>query len=465
MAYLSALIQYVTKPDLLYLLIYQHRMALIWFSMVMGGVLTLRFGLIGFGFTLLYEATKGYLFGDRFLAEAFIVYPLVYLIFLSFLDRPHVPIARVMESVWVALSVWFVVFAREPYVPLALVLFGIQVIGLWKNSRKMALVTVAVFLLLSIGTIATHDIKEYFYNVITLNQLTIAKMEVEDMSQANGGFIPIIASPMYQFFGGIWNSFRRITVSLSALFLFSMALFIFKTKRWGTIATSFLLLSLANVRPIAPGQVYYAAFHGIVWYATLIVLTLVFLHSLAQEKKVLGVGLWIIFGALVVFVLIDPNSYLHERVDRQTEFTTNYAQYQSTGDTVAFLSTPADTLFLDGWDDLIYWQARRLSPYRYSWYTSIMQGIPRYLEVRAHMFLASPPTFYYGKCVNGVLDTNALPDEFSKTYVRLIASGKPTCLFVKRAKLSKISDTQWESVKKYGVAKPDSFVYTSSQSL
>ena len=58
MAYLSALIQYVTKPDLLYLLIYQHRMALIWFSMVMGGVLTLRFGLIGFGFTLLSKLPK-----------------------------------------------------------------------------------------------------------------------------------------------------------------------------------------------------------------------------------------------------------------------------------------------------------------------------------------------------------------------------------------------------------------------
>src|SRR3989344_780100 len=79
-AYISAIIQWVSKPEGIYLLIHQHRMFLVYFSIFMNVLLVLRFGLVVFGFSVLYETTKGYVFGERFLAEALIVYPLVYLL-------------------------------------------------------------------------------------------------------------------------------------------------------------------------------------------------------------------------------------------------------------------------------------------------------------------------------------------------------------------------------------------------
>src|SRR4030042_4993493 len=77
-AYISAGIQLGTKPESIYMLLYQHRIFLIYFAIFFDFLLVLRFGIVGFGFALLFETTKGYLFGERFLSESMIIYPLVY---------------------------------------------------------------------------------------------------------------------------------------------------------------------------------------------------------------------------------------------------------------------------------------------------------------------------------------------------------------------------------------------------
>src|SRR3989344_1885928 len=72
--YFSELIQWITSPKSLYQLVLFHRLFLYLFSFCFGILLVIRFRLKGFLFLLLYETTKYYFFGDRFLAEAFIVY-------------------------------------------------------------------------------------------------------------------------------------------------------------------------------------------------------------------------------------------------------------------------------------------------------------------------------------------------------------------------------------------------------
>src|SRR5579871_1635124 len=78
MAYISYLIQSLFHPRNLYELILRHRQFVILFGFFGNLFLLLRFGWKASGFIILYELSKFYLFGDRFLAEAIIVYPIVY---------------------------------------------------------------------------------------------------------------------------------------------------------------------------------------------------------------------------------------------------------------------------------------------------------------------------------------------------------------------------------------------------
>lgn len=406
--YMSALVQRVGKPESLYQLVFQHRMATLVWALAWDVFLTLRFGCVGLGFSFLYETTKGYLFGERFLAEAFIVYPIVYLLALV-----RTNVSR-RELIATAFATWFVIFSREPYVPLALLLFGMI---LWKK-RKNAILSLGIFLILSVLTIVVHNPSDYFFNVVTVNTIL-----------AHGNIFQSVAYPVLVFFGGTWNFFRTIEVVLFVLFWLEL--------RKNTVFLFLVLLALANIRPVAPGTIYYQGFQHMVGYGVLIFLVLLNMRSF----------LWLSFIGLVVFAIGYPKSYLYDRVDRNAEFTQNYGQYYVPGEVVRSLSNPTDTLFLDGYDDLIYWQAKRLSPYPYSWYTSVMHEFPRYTEARTNMFLTTPPDFYYGRCDREAI-ISVLPDDVMSDYARFFWQDRPTCLFIRKQKLVAVPKDRLEQVNR-----------------
>lgn len=442
-AYISAAIQYLTKPEGIYLLIHQHRMFLIYFSMIADMLLVLRFGLVGFGFALLYETTKGYVFGERFLAEAIIVYPLVYLLGLigEMWRKKNIFGGEVLLA---GMLTWFVVFSREPYVPLALTLFGYL---LWKHKgNKEKKVSLSVFLLLSGVTIVIHSFPDYFFNLITVNA---------SRPGTEGNIWLTIFYPLMVFFGGQWNLFRWIEVGLAGIFWLLVASLIPVKKTRVRIIVLLIILTLANIRSVAPGEIYYAAFHHIVWYGLFIMAVIGLIREIWERRGYVVAGVsTIAFLGVTIWAFVSPQSYIHEKVDRHAEFTTNFSQIFTIGGIIKTLSTPADTLFLDGWDDLIYWQAKLPSPYRYVWYTSSMYQFARYQEARGDMFLHNPPTFFYGKCVEDVFNPASLPR--ANEYARLTTSKAPTCVFVLRSKIPEISDTQWAAAREiFDIQKQD----------
>ena len=254
---------------------------------------------------------------------------------------------------------------------------------------------------------------------------------------------------MLLFFGGGWNVFRTVEVTLAILF---WVLVVFKTLnknvRWEQIVLLFILLTLANVRAVSPGEIYYEAFHHAVWYGLFITSVLLLIGDAWESRRhLIGALSAISFVVLTTLIMVTPASYLHEKVDRHAEFTTNFSQIFTIGGIVQTLSMPQDTLFLDGWDDLIYWHAKRYSPYNYAWYTSSMPQFAVYRIAREAMFTNTPPDFYYGQCsTENIFDPSALGPHVDD-YVRLVTSKYPTCVFIHRLKLPEISDTQWQTAK------------------
>lgn len=456
MAHMSAAIQATTNPQSIYMLIYEHRMALIYFFIIADVFLVLRFGFVGFGFALLYESTKGFLFGERFLAESIIVYPLVYLlgVVLLLFNRKKVSLPELWLSV---LLTWFVIFMREPYIPLVLWLFGTIV---WFHRKTIWAWWGTVCLIVSSAiSVLYYGFGDFIFNVLTVNRMNIAT-EATIASQQSGGVASIVLYPLQLFWGGSWNLFRHIEVSLMILVITSV--FYLRKIRGAGQRIVFLCVTftLANIRPTVAGAVYYGSFHHLIWYAFL-VYSASFLSFYAYDTQafqlkgkvfskldVMSVLLEVAFAGIGIYAIFSPQSYLYEKVDRQTEFTTNYGNYYVGGEVVKRLASSKDTLFLDGQDDLIYWQAKLPSSYRYSWYTSLMPFFPVYTQARDDMFVKNPPVFYFGQCKDAVALSQP-PDTVKDAYVRLLAAGKPSCLWVHKDRYNQISDTHWKSVGEF----------------
>ncbi|MBI5122954.1 hypothetical protein HZA75_03800 [Candidatus Roizmanbacteria bacterium] len=441
MAYLSLLVQFITHPQNLYELILRHRQILLIFSFVFNLILIARFRLPVLGFIIFYELTKFYLFGDRFLAEGFIVYPLVYLTGLVVLKITSKQVT-IFDYVFSGLLVWFIIFMREPYVPAALGLYGFL---LWnKKTLRWSAIFFSLFIFLSLITIFYHDVNEFIFNVVTVNT-GLASSEV-----TNPAFTLLKAFfyPINLFFVGEWGHFRVILVALASIFIASSLILLLK-KQWKLVFASWLILGLLNLRFVIPGKAFYGAFHLLCWYGVYIFISFVFLTAIYKYHKKIAYILVVFYLAILTFHVLSPASFLRSKPDPHWDLITNYGIPMQIGLVINSLSVPSDTLFIDGFDDIIYWQAQRVSSYKYSWYTSLMPNLKKYTDERIVMFKKSPPDFYYGSCPQELNQDKLLPIFIKDSYDRLTSDNKPSCLWIKKTKLSSIGPAQWKKAESY----------------
>lgn len=441
-AYISYIIQRFSHPTTIYELVLFHRLFLLGFSLVFDLLIIWRFRLAGVAFTIFYEPTKYYLFGDRFLAESFIVYPLVYMFGLLWYKLESKNIFWV-DYIISGIFAWFVVFMREPYTPLAIFLY---LFLLWRKrfllSKKISL---TLFLLLSALTLSTISLPDLYFNLVTTNIGGVFLNETKTNLLSQWGIVRSFAYPAFLFLGGKWNNFRIFLICLNIIFLISLWL---TRKNKKLILIVIFLLGVANIRVVIPGSIFYESFHMIQWYGLFLMSIFMMLASLYPFKNFLT-SLFIFFTFLALgFLMLAPKSYIWDKVDRHVEFVTGYGSYLASGEIIRLLAEPQDTLFLDNnRQDLTYWQANLRSSYKYSWYTWTMPGYRIFDEARLEMFQVNPPDFYYGNCRGEINSFRDLSLETKNSYRELYFAGRPTCLYVKRVKAEKINPEKWEKAR------------------
>lgn len=453
MPYLSYVVQTIFNPNTLYEFILYHRVFVFLFAFFMDILIVLRFRWIGVGFILFYELTKYYVFGDRFLAEAVIVYPLVYLLGLFWykLQRNN---SSIFDFVISAVFTWFVIFMREPFIPAALLLY---ILFLWdKKFYKAHYYSLILFTILSALTLLSVPLQDYFLSVISANLSLFLPAQINNEG-FYGGVLKIFLYPLYIIFQGKGDYFVNILIGLDMVFLCLIGFFIIRKKMVREIGLLLIVLGLANIRFVEPGATYYSAFHMAPWYGLFIFTIFLLLQTLFNyEKKKKRLGYAFIFALAIVFgyILLSPRAFFYEKIDKVYEFTTNYANYFTYGEVIKLLSDPKDTLFVDGFDELIYWQAKLDSSYRYSWYTSFMPYFSKYSNERMQMFIKNPPPFYYGSCPKDKNVSRQLPKSIIDSYQSVYFSQAQTCLYIQKKKLSNISKEKWEAVRKLGYYLP-----------
>lgn len=439
--YLSYLIQTFSKPQTLYQLIVVHRLFVIAFSFSFSMLLLFRFGLIGLGFSLLFEPIKYYFHGNLFLAESFIIYPLVYLVLLLFEKKKKL---SYIDMILTGIFTWFMIFSREPYVPLALLLF-ISIFIKQKDLKGLIYSSIIVFLLSTIS-LNGLNLKDYFFQLYTVNKSRISGNSFDNMDNIN--LFSSLFYPVLMFKGGAWNHFRFILSLYSAsLIIFSSYLIIVLSK-YRLVLVTLLILTFSAIRVISPGTVYYGAYRMMIWNGLLIASLLIFLNTIIETKKnFLAPFIMLILIFIVSFY--PKESFIFRKVNKAQSFNINYNRYFVNGEAIKLLAEKGDTLFVDGYDSLLFWQAGIPSAYKYAFYYPIMKNIKIFDDAKKDMFERTPPTFYFVDCI--YRNINPIPKEISANYKQFIYTviNEETCLYINKNKIKKISEEKIKLIEKY----------------
>lgn len=440
MAYLSALTQYVFNPQNIPELILRHRQVMMLLSFAMGTFIFWRFGKIFLVSIVIYELTKFYVFGDRFLAEGLVVYLLIYQMGVVWQTLFYKKTNKIDLFVMPLFS-WAIIFLREPFVPATLALFALYLFALRKNKLRV-LKVFGLFAFTSLFSFFHINIFDYIYNVFTLNRVQFG----HELSE-QGQFYNFLTSLFYPFYLILspedWTPFRAFLAINSGLFITSLVYLLVKIKKVKEVVFVIMVLTLSNLRPVVADRSFYEAFHIIPWYG-LLIFSIVFLaHNMYQFSKKIGVFLFVVLICNLFLFISNKQYFAYEKVNPNDEYFVHFSHVMGAGTVIRNLSNPNDTLFVDGLDELVIWEAKRHSPYVFSWYTSFMPSIQKYNDARTDMFRSQPPDFYYGKCmIEHAKNSSETSEILLKNYIQLKSSSNKTCILIHKEKVTKITEDQ-----------------------
>lgn len=443
MAYISYFIQIFLHPSSVYHLVLYHRMFVLFFAFVMDIILILRFRLVGIGFVLFYEITKFYFMGSLFLGESLVVQPLVYMlvVVLSKFTRNKILAIDIILS---GIFAWFVIFTREPYILSALLLYGFI---LWdKKLFYLKLTSISLFFFLCIAALLTLNLQEYVFQVLKYNFQGILKSEVTSNQILGIGLFKIFLYPIFILIEGKQTFLRTILIGIDLLFLVSIVGLLAKTKKILIFLFILLILGISNIRVVPPGWMFYESFHMLPWYGLFLGCTFFLLRELYRNKDLKKIGYTLTFFALILFVYIatSSQSLLVQQLNREKQYLLNFDHYYVFGEAVRLLANEKDTVFVDGGNDLIYWQTKLDSSYKYG--INPGSGITKFDLARDEMFRNNPPDFYYYYLCSGKISGTPTVLEYDKdNYIGLNYIDKP-CLYIKKSKLSSVPSATWEKL-------------------
>lgn len=446
---LSAGVSETTNPNTLYLLIKRHREAIIAWSFVWGLFLVWRFRFVGLGLLIIYELLKVFLLGNLFLSESLVAYPLAYLLFWVFLDKKLFSWELIILGISLSLSFLLL----SPLWPLLAVL---SLIIFWRikreNSRKLNyLAGFCGGLIPVILVLPFISLPDYFFNAFYINFNYYIPMTSKDswiLTAVKAFLSPVIALTNFQ--NG--NATLQAMKMLSALLMLNWIMLIRKGNFKLPLMMA-LLLGLANIRFVLPGEQEYSGFHIIPWFVSLIVLTFVSVVFVLEIQSGVYRKLRSIWGLGVVGILLgviifkeSGQAFFQER-EMGRDFYINYSRQADFGEAVKIMKNSGDKLFIAPDEWLIYWQAGIPHASKMVNYYAWMSDVKEIKDPLHEIFIKNPPTFFYcDRCELGYFGL----EQFFPNYQRVVKDGKTTSLMVLKERLKSLNQAQIEKLNYYG---------------
>ncbi len=454
--YFSAIVQKVTKPDNLYLVVKRHREAIIFYSFLWSILLTIRFGLGLIFPIIIYELIKYYLLGHLFLAETIVVYPLIFLILSVWMLFKGNKLTK-FDNIIASLSIFWASFNLLPAAPVALVLglylFFKQRKELWKIislGLPLMITTLVLFLFI--------PFYYYFEGTIWANIFFyIPKSSSVAFDVREPFYFRLLKIPFYplQVLFNLTNPFFQALALIFIIFLVFLIMFAKKNKK-NLLFTLFLLtvLFISNLRSPVGSGIYFHAFHSLPYVGLLIFLPFIIVQDeiFSDNKKK-----FLLFLLLGSFFIFNRNLFYWEKID---PVETQYIQFSKVFDaSIAFktLADKDDTLAVIPYEEILYWLPDVDLSTRFLFYSSWAYVVPKFRNEITEGLVKNKPTFIYWYRQEYLGVENPLfPFLDDNDYVNLPRDATFSGVYINKNKVKDITEEEWKTLQYYRYNKIES---------
>lgn len=348
---MSGIIQKITRPQNIYMVVKRHREFMIIWSAIWLIFLSWRFGWRLWLAGSILELSKIILLGNMFLAESLVLYPLIYLIaYMLEQGRGKYP----KEIFLVIATYWFVWFTLSPLWPFLIFYFFwglLTTSGPKQHFLNYSLVGVSAAGYLIIAT----DLGKYLYDVVYINYKYYLPLTTQ--ISFSESLLKAVASPIMPIFASGHSPLLGLIKLFSWIMFATISYSIYKKK----ISSGFLyimILALVSLRYINPNNTLYGGFHMLPWFG---IMTYLAIHSLADLKLRLltRLGVFMVFLVLVISLLFPlvKNNLLDSR-DKERDYYIHYSPGEDIWSLVKILSRKqALSVWVEPVEYWPYWQS------------------------------------------------------------------------------------------------------------
>jgi len=440
--FLSSLTQKAVKPTTLFTLIKSGREAVFLYSFIASLFLFFYFGPIFLLFSLFFELTKFFIFGNLLLSESLVVYPLVFILGESFRTVFFKKPPKSWQGFIFGLCNFLIFFNLLPLIPGIL---AFDIIFLLKTKKLksflVGLILPTILLFLFVNPL------DYFRETIVYN----VKYVVPVLAPVKGirDMVIIFLFPFLSFINGRQSIMNQFIQFFTIILLINFILLIYKKKikkiLWWVLF--FLLILSFNNRNLVPGEMFYTGFHLLPWYAAFIFFNLLTLKinfsEIKSKIKYILIFLLILGGGILFSSRYMP--YL-VAIDKNYEHNINFYPYYVIGKAINAVADSKDSLAVLPDESLIYWLAGTKLATRQVIYHSWEYQAPLLKEQMDKVFTVDPPDFIYinYERVKNAGYVNLINEVLAKEYWQANIQGIAQKLYLKKSKIKAINENQWQ---------------------
>lgn len=429
--FLSQLLQKRFSFSSIYEVIAGHRDFMIFWSFFWGLLLTYFFGLSFLLAFVFMELTKIFLFGNLFLAESLVFYPVCFLLGILLYRR------RINRdsSLFLGFLCSFLFFSLLPVWPFVFLFFVFFVLKDRKFIKEFLLGFFLFFLILTL--FLRLSIEGYFYNVFFINfNFYVPQTGEVNLFKSFFPFFDIFFKPLD------YTKLLVLERLISGLFFFGIVVSLLRGER-RMVFSLFLFLGLLNLRYFGAGLDFYRGFHKLPWFSALVFITFFVLGDFLinfWKNRLLSLIL-VLF--IFLFSFAQSKNLLFAARDKSRDYYVNYSSSFDIGQAIAIMKRKDSRLFVSPDQHLIYWQADILPFSEFIFYYPWMDRLDFFRSKIDREFSSQNPDFLFCS------DLSLYVCGKASGYMRLKKDGRYTDLYVLGSLVNSLNKQQISQLEFY----------------
>lgn len=414
----SGIIQKITHPDNLFMLIRRHRQVMFIYGLIWSLILIWQFKQIGLMTVLFFELLKYWLFGNLWLAESLAAYPLIYLSGQALLVWFKEKSLGKKELLFLGGCSFVIIFTLVPMWPwLAAVWLSLLI-----KLKKLIIYPAISLLILTLLLFLNHYSPTDWYRETIYNNF---KYAIPAISPITGPF-DYLKIAFFPFLAYAANG--ALQANFIALFFTGYLIAAIKRPK---LLWLYPLLVLANNRVLSPTETYYQGFHLLPWMGLLIII-------FAFSWQYINPKIKLLFCLWAAVLLFNPGMQYRLKTNPANEYYINYSRFEDANEAIKIIFKPNDRLAVLTNEPLIYWQTKTKPATRqlvyYAWEPQVKELREAYNQV---FFGNNPPEFIYG---------NKEKELVNEKYTELKRGKEGAFLFVRNDRYGQIATEQWQKL-------------------